>query len=118
MGTRKLSNAKWKKLKAFFEEYEGVYTGKKDDLRQFLDAVLWIMRTGSPWRDLPEEYGQWNSIYKRFTRWRDRGIWEALFEAFRDDPDVEYLMVDSTVVRAHPGAAGASKKKADKTRKP
>ena len=84
------------------------------DNRLFLDAVLWIMRTGAPWADLPERFGNYYSVYQRFNRWARRGLWEAIFEAVQD-PDLEWLMLDSTVARAHhrcamhQHAAGAKK---------
>ena len=77
------------------------------DNRFFVDAVLWIARTGSPWRDLPSEFGKWNSVFKRFSRWAKKGVWESLFRALVNDPDFEYLIIDSTIVRAHQHAAGA-----------
>jgi putative transposase len=77
------------------------------DTRLFIDAVLWIARTGAPWRDLPDEFGPWYSVYTRFWRWSRRGVWESLFNALADDPDFEYLMIDSTIVRAHQHGAGA-----------
>jgi transposase len=70
--------------------------------------VLWIVRTGSPWRDLPEAFGDWNSVFRRFSRWSAKGVWCRIFAAMSDDPD-EYLIVDSTIVRAHQHAAGAKK---------
>ncbi len=77
------------------------------DNRLFVDAVLWIARTGSPWRDLVPEFGAWNSVYVRFSRWAKKGVWELLFKALANDPDFEWLIIDSTIVRAHQHAAGA-----------
>ncbi|WP_209439317.1 IS5 family transposase [Sinorhizobium arboris] len=79
------------------------------DNRMFVEAVLWIVRTGSPWRDLPEVFGEWNSVFRRFSRWSQKGIWWRIFATMSDDPDFEYLIVDSTIVRAHQHAAGAKK---------
>src|SRR3546814_16275110 len=79
------------------------------DNRMFVEVVLWIVRTGSPWRDLPEAFGEWNSVFRRFSRWSAKGVWWRIFEALSDDPDFEYLIVDSTIVRAHQHAAGAKK---------
>ena len=78
------------------------------DNRMFVEAVLWIVRTGSPWRDLPEAFGDWNSAFRRFSRWSAKGVWWRIFEAMSDNPDFEYLIIDSTVVRAHQHAAGGS----------
>jgi transposase len=77
------------------------------DNRMFVEGVLWIVRTGSPWRDLPEAFGEWNSVFRRFSRWSRKGVWQRLFEAMSDDPDFEYLILDSTIVRAHQHASGA-----------
>ena len=71
------------------------------DNRMIVEGVLWIVRTGSPWRDLPEAFGDWNSVFRRFSRWSIKGVWWRIFEAMSDDPDFEYLIVDSTIVRAH-----------------
>lgn len=76
------------------------------DNRLFLEAVLWLARTGSPWRDLPEFFGNWNSAFVRFSRWSKDGVWDRLFAMMADDPDFEYVMIDSTIVRAHQHAAG------------
>jgi len=76
----------------------------------FVEGVLWIVRTGAPWRDLPEVFGDWNSTFRRFSRWSEKGVWHRIFEAMSDDPDFEYLILDSTIVRAHQHAAGAKKR--------
>src|SRR5271168_1914930 len=79
-------------------------TGK--DNRLFMEAVLWMARAGTPWRDLPEFFGEWNSVFVRFSRWSKKGVWDRLFLAMADEPDFEYVMIDSTIVRAHQHAAG------------
>ncbi len=79
------------------------------DNRLFVEAVLWLVRTGVPWRDLPEDFGRWNSVFRRFSRWSRKGVWRRIFAALSDDPDFEYLIVDSTIVRAHQHASGAKK---------
>jgi len=79
------------------------------DNRMFMEGVLWIVRTAAPWRDLPEVFGNWNSVFRRFSRWSAKGVWHRIFAAMADDPDFEYLILDSTIVRAHQHAAGAKK---------
>ncbi len=83
------------------------------DNRLFINAVFWIAKTGAPWRDLPSRFGPWNSVFQRFNRWSKKGVWQKVAETLADDPDLEWLMIDSTVVRAHQHAAG--KKRGPKT---
>lgn len=78
------------------------------DNRLFINAVVWIARTGAPWPDLPERFGKYDTVYQRFNDWSKKGRWEAIFEALQE-PDLEWLMLDSTVVRAHQHAAGQKK---------
>lgn len=111
MHSVKLSDHDWQAILAFLRTRSDVYIGQEAQCRVFVEAILWVARSGAQWRLLPSDYGNWNSIYKRFARWCDRGVWTALFAHFREDSDMEWLMLDSTVVRAHPCAAGASKKR-------
>ena len=78
--------------------------------RLFVEAVIWKFRSGAPWRDLPERFGDWKNTHRRFSRWSQDGVWESLFKALADDPDNEYAMIDATIVRAHQHSAGALKK--------
>jgi transposase len=75
------------------------------DNRLFINAVLWIARTGAPWRDLPERFGPRGSVWKRFDRWGKKGVWKRVFEELQE-PDLEWMILDSTVIRAHQHAAG------------
>ena len=77
------------------------------DNRRFMEAVLWRVRTGSPWRDLPKDFGNWNSVFKRFRRWAKAGVFESLFNAINGEPDLEYAMIDGTIVQVHQKASGA-----------
>ncbi len=77
------------------------------DNRLFLEAVFWRVRTGSPWRDLPPNFGNRNSRFRRFRRWAERGVFESLFKAMSTDPDLGYAMIDGTIVSVHQKATGA-----------
>jgi transposase len=77
------------------------------DNRRFVEAVLWIVRTGSPWRDLPVFFGNWNTVFKRYRDWVKADVFVRLFEACSDAPDMEYAMVDATIVKVHRHGQGA-----------
>lgn len=73
----------------------------------FIEGVLWIARTGSPWRDLPASFGRWNTIYSRYRDWSRKGVFQRIFEALSGEPDMEYAMVDGTIVKVHRHGQGA-----------
>jgi len=75
--------------------------------RLFPEAVFWRVRTGSPWRDLPPSFGNWNSQFRRFRRWAKAGVFESIFNAMSGDPDLEYALIDGTIVQVHQKASGA-----------
>jgi transposase len=102
-----LSDEIWAKLDPLLPGRAGSWGGIAHDNRGFVNAVLWVIRTGAPWRDLPPDYGGWKNTHRRFTRWRDKGVWEMLFAAVIDEPDMEWLVVDASHVKAHAHAAGA-----------
>ena len=113
MCNTKLSDKHWKRIFTFLREQSDIYIGDENTCRKFVEAVLWILRTGTQWRQLPEGNGNWNSVYKRFVRWGDKGIWVKMHKYFASNPDMERIMIDSTIVRAHACAAGAPQANSD-----
>jgi transposase len=112
-----LSDEQWQRMLPILLSHPNAYVGQEHECRRFLSAVLWMARSGAQWRLLPKEYGSWNTIYRRFARWSEQGIFHQLHQELADDADMEHLLSDSTIIRAHPGAAGASKKVAGRKRK-
>lgn len=109
MGRRhEISDADWDRIRDLLPGQPGQHGGVADDNRRFVNAVLYVARTGIPWRDLPDRLGHWNTQWRRFDRWAEAGRFAALAAVFRD-PDLDLLVLDSTVVRAHPCAAGQTK---------
>ena len=100
-----LSAAQWQRISGLVrgKASDPGRTGK--DNRRFVNGVLWVLRSGARWCDLPARYGKWKSVHKRFTRWAKAGVWERIFAELSADPDDDYLMLDATLVRAHQQAA-------------
>lgn len=102
-----ISDRVWSILEPQLPGRAGSWGGVAADNRQFINAVIWILRSGAPWRDLPPDFGDWKNTHRRFCRWRDRGHWERLLEKLMEDPDFEWLMIDASHVKIHPHASGA-----------
>lgn len=96
-----LTDAQWAKMELYClgKPSDPGRSGKNN--RLFIEAILWIVRTGSPWRDLPDYFGKWNTIFKRFRDWVKADVFQRLFDVVSDDPDMEYAMVDATIVKVH-----------------
>jgi transposase len=110
MRRHELSDEQFKKIKHILpgrKEHVGV-TAK--DNRNFINGVLWIFKTGAPWRDLPERYGHWKNVHRRFSRWAKSGVFDSIFRVLSEDADMEFVLMDGTIVKAHQHAAGAKKK--------
>ena len=115
-----ITHAVWQQLEPAVAAAKHSQAGAPGEMtdREFLEAVLHLQRTGSPWRDLPPELGYWHAVYMRFRRWEARGVWQRLWQKLQAEPfaGARALLLDSTTVRAHQHAAGASKKKTPVTR--
>jgi transposase len=105
VGRYELSDLQWLRI-------EGLLPGKAGDPgrtgrnnRLFVNGVLWVLRSGAHWHDLPERYGKWKSVHTRFSRWAKAGVWERVFTVLSADRKNQYLMLDTTLVRAHQQAA-------------
>ena len=100
-----IKDEEWARLAVLLPGKVGDVGRSASDNRLFVNAVLWIARSGAPWRDLPDRFGPWNSVYQRFRRWSHKGVWQRVFEQLQD-ADLDWLLLDSTTVRAHQHAAG------------
>ena len=102
-----ISDEVWNLISSHLPGQRGQWGGIAEDNRQFINGVLWILRTGAPWRDIPPCYGNWNSVAKRFRRWCKNGGWEKLLEIMVDEPDYEWLMIDASHCKVHQHGTGA-----------
>jgi len=102
-----LKDSQWVRIAPLLPGKPGDPGRSAADNRLFVEAVLWIARTGAPWRDLPDAFGLWNSVFKRFRRWTLKGVFESVFKALSGEPDFEYAMIDGTIVRVHQHGTGA-----------
>jgi len=102
-----ISDELWYLIEPHTIGQKGTHGGNARDTRKFINAVFWILRTGAPWRDLPSTYGDWNNANRRFCRWRDKNIWEGIFEAVIGEHECEWLLIDASFVKAHKYAHGA-----------
>lgn len=104
-----IDDAQWEKIKPFLGNTPKKTGRPQADNRKLLNGVLWIMHTGAPWRDFPEYYGPWQTVYKRFSQWEKDEKLKQLFESVRKNPDMQDLCIDGTYIKAHRSSAGAKK---------
>jgi len=116
MGNRgELTNEQWERIEGLLPKTKTKRGRPAQDHRKLLNGIVWTLRTDAPWRDVPERYGKWTTIYSRFQRWRKSGVWDKMFAQLQTALDVksnvdwEIHFIDSTTVRAHQHAAGAKK---------
>jgi transposase len=102
-----LTDAQWAKMEPHCHGKPSDPGRSGSNNRRFIEAILWIVRTGSPWRDLPTVFGNWNTIYKRYREWVKADVFTRLFEVCSDEPDMEYAMVDATIVKVHRHGQGS-----------
>lgn len=102
-----LTDAQWAKMEPHCLGKASDPGRSGGDNRLFIEAILWIVRTGSPWRDLPEQFGKWNTVFVRYRDWVKADVFKRLFDAVSEEPDMEYAMVDATIVKVHRHGQGA-----------
>ena len=115
--TKRLTDHQWSNIYKYLQGFGNIYVKNESDTNRFVEAVLWMARSGAQWRLLAKEYGDWNAVYRRFSDWAEKGVWYKMLYYFADNPDMEYIMIDSTILRAHACSSGALKKTATKKRK-
>lgn len=104
-----VSDKIWGLLEPLLPGQRGHWGGIAKDNRQFIDGVLWILQTGSAWRDLPPEYGNWKNVHRRFCRWRDKGVWENILEILIEQPGFEWFIANPDYISSKEGRTGHHK---------
>ena len=105
-----VTDEEWEKLKKYFPERQAGTLGRpRKDSRKILNGIFWIARSGAAWRDLPERYGPWQTVYRRFMEWQRSGLIEKIFHELGEDADLEDISIDSTYIKAHKASAGAER---------
>jgi transposase len=102
-----LKDAQWERIAPLLPGKDGDPGRSGQDNRLFVEAVLWLVRAGAPWRDLPPQFGKWSSVWKRFRRWAEKGVFERIFHTLSQDLDFEYALIDGTIVKVHRHGTGA-----------
>jgi transposase len=110
-----LRDDQWARIEPFVPGGRKGKRGPRSNGRLFIDALLWMARSGGRWRDLPERFGPFERAKKRYYRWIEMGVLSRVFEAVAAEPDLEWVMLDATVIRAHAQAAGARRKRGART---
>lgn len=111
MDTQELRDDQWAVIEPFVPGGRKGKRGPRSDARNFINALLWLARSGARWRDIPPHYGNYQTIKRRYYRWLDKGIIEAIFQMLVREADMDWIQIDSTIIRAHKHAAGAPLKK-------
>jgi transposase len=109
-----LAEEQWHRIRDLLPPDQGQPGRQRRPNREMVNAMLWVLRTGAPWRDLPARYPNWKSVHTRFLRWSKRGVWKRVLDELAQDLDDELVIVDASIVRAHQDAHGGKKPAASK----
>ena len=105
-----LTDEEWERIKGYFPEREAGQKGRpRNEDRPILNGILWIVRSGAAWRDLPERYGAWSTVYSRFVQWQEEGLFDTILKELSEEADFQDMSIDSSTVKAHQASAGAKK---------
>ena len=105
-----LTDEECERIKGYFPECEAGQKGRpRNEDRPILNGILWIVRSGAAWRDLPERYGAWSTVYSRFVQWQEEGLFDTILKELSEETDFQDMSIDSSTVKAHQASAGAKK---------